>query len=450
MSSTGVIRAAVEIIPLRGLGNSGNTTGVSFRDIKEINTNKSVSQPGAGNFTVTLGLAHGDGLQSQISDNDVIKIYAQRGGDPTELPTDMIFMGQLDRITRTARPDYEEWSLRGKCMTKQFLTNLLYTNLYGQYEDPDTGQLKIGVIPEIANLQQIATNILGCDQLVTLTESGTGAKVAGLSLQEFLEKFIWESPWVEPDLLTGAVIDAEHLLLRGESSPSFSLLYEVIEGLADRPFVYWYVDERGVFHFKPWHWRDASPNFVVGDDEYLNDNTSTADMKVIAGAAVTPDQTLGGAPFAGWAIHFDPVIGARYGTRFMRFNNAKYIYTYPMAQRRAVDHVQLQFLGRIESQVAVRGDSRWLVDHNVYVQRLGGYFYCDSVQHRLKFEKESVDWVTTLGLTHGRATADAYADKDAANASIIADISSAGVDFDKINRLLKAVNTIPEVTRLER
>lgn len=441
MSNTGRVHAAVETVPL---GN-GRGTGTLYRDIKSIQTNKSVSQPGSGNFSVTLALPHGAGILVDATDNDLVRVYARRGGAATDGYGEPLMVGQIDRISRTGRPDYVEWTLRGKCLTKQFLTNVIYMSQYGAVTQED-GSVVTGVLaPTEQTIGSVAASIFGCKELTKISLSD-GQEIVGVSLQCFLEKLVTEPIWVDADLLSGYDINAEHLILDASVNPSFLTVGQLLDQLADRPYVYWYVDESGMFHFKPWHWRDGTPTISVDDQEYLNDNTSVADFKVIAGCAVKVREAYNYG-FAGWALSYNHAIGQRYGSRYSRVSDVPYLYNFAMAQRRAVDHIQIQYLGRIESQVTVRGSEKWRIDRNVHVPRLGGYFYLDSVQHRLSFAEQESDWTTTLGLTHGRAYPESFLTVENGDATIRADINAGNDRANRAGTLLNPINNIPSEVR---
>ena len=409
------VTAEVNITPRGGKGQSA-----TFRDIRSAETNISVSGEDAGNFNVTLALPHGMGIASHIGDNDLVDLSIFRGEEGGN-----VFRGQIDRISRTSRPEYVEWTIRGKNLSKQLVTNVAYLSYYGAIPGTGKGVDSVdgitGLRPQQMNIFQVARYILGIKTLTRLT-TPNGQEVVGLSVGEFVEKLILESPWVDASMFAGVEIIADHLIVFGGDGIAFRTIADVIGSLADPPYIYWFVDEDGVFHFKPWIWRDGTPQIIIPNEKFLNEHTSISDYSVIAGCSVQSSFAGTVNPEVGFAIAYNDVIGSKYGTRFSVIQDAPYLYNREMVLRRANDHLQLNYLKRIESTVAVRGEAYYRIDRNVYVDKLKGYFYLDSVQHRLQYEDQDLDWTTTLGLTHGRVSSDSFIDIETANATISTDI----------------------------
>lgn len=410
---TGRLRSAIEVIPV-GERKGGSMV---FRDLISATTSKGVSSAEAGSFDVRVALPRGRGAQLDPADNDMVKLFLWRGD--SKLPDSPVFIGQIDRVTRSARTDAIEWGLRGKCLTKQFLTNVVFLNSLNAESEGMPA-----VRADMVNLAILAQDYLNCGTGTLADENGkpvaTGVKVGCV-----VENLVSLPIWIDPDLLFGVDVHAGGLVTYGSQLPVFQSVGEVLSSLADPPYLFWYVDELGVFHFKPFNWRDGTPQANVEESDYISDHTSTCDYRVIAACSVMPDTRVVNE-VTGLAFYAHEGLAKRYGIRYQRMNNVPYLYTLQMAQKRAQDQVEMQYATRMEAQVTCFGTGKFHTDTYVFVPRLDAYFYVESIQHAYNSEGGAASWLTTLGLTYGRRKPDSFIDSDAAQLTILNDLKATG------------------------
>lgn len=418
------VHGMVEVVPVLADGSQGQS--YFFRDIISGETNKSISSGQAGNFEVKFGLSHHTEAISEIADNDLCRLYLRRGDDQFT-GDDIVMIGQVDRASSSTEPTRSDMILRGKDLTKQFITQIAYLQQIAE-DNPETPDEDEGgtLAPKDMTYETLAVELLGCDPKgVSIKLFGQEEEVPGVSVGCFVKKFVTEPLFVDPDLLTSVFVDpaADELLLFSGNTISYQTLNAILEGVSDRPYWFWYVSERGDFRFKRFNWRDASRFDTVLGDEWMNDLTNTADAPVVGAVMTNTNLTTDISGQSGaFAIVAHEGVLHRYGMRFLNKQNVPYIYNQVDLQERAHEQLQYQFAQRRTSDLTVHGNSRFAVDSFLYVERLGMYYYVDSVQHRFKLGGENQDrqiqWNTNLGLTLGRREPTSYIDRETGYATI--------------------------------